>query len=675
MTVNRAKELSYELFFILMIFAKGIGLDSGNRLYYILSGLACVCVGVKLALTRYRIREIVAMACLCAIAFVAYLNSGRMGIVLSALTVAGLKDMDVKKLFRIGTVVYGASFAFTVIAAKFGVIGNPMVVHEKGGMELVRWGMGYSTGNIFHVSYFMLVALLCYTWGKECNRKRLLGLMAGNLLVYLFTLSYTGVSVTAFYLLLNLYAVKRKGLCLAEQALCQLPLPLCLLFSFGGPFALHHPWMQKLDSMLQARLSYSAYYLQNQPITLLGTRMKDVPNFWIIMDNGYVYFFMTFGVAAFALFCAGYAALIWRYSGIGRRFCLGRDGTDGQRLPELAMIFSFLLYGIMEQFFSNAFMNFSLLFMGEVLFGRQGVKYEGRKSARPDGLMEEEREEERDRKGYWGGLACGMLGVVVCAVYFLAAPQKEFVLASVSALNYVGAQGVQISVAGDGAQTERESGGGKEGEAEVREKTEDKGEKGDEEKAAGKGGKEAGKEEKEAGDRQDGLKEKMKAYGRALETPEVLNAALYGTGMEGRLSAEELAAALEYSIPIHPYGGRDGEVFRVRLLELYYDITQEEYRMLLTYMVELVQEKEEGKYFVCGEVYGEKIGKSAGDDRIEHMGKEKSYQVEKVGNIVKMEHIRDSVFYGTLAAATALAAWTIGRERRLAKRFRHGVRK
>ena len=71
MTVNRAKELSYELFFILMIFAKGIGLDSGNRLYYILSGLACVCVGVKLALTRYRIREIVAMACLCAIAFVA----------------------------------------------------------------------------------------------------------------------------------------------------------------------------------------------------------------------------------------------------------------------------------------------------------------------------------------------------------------------------------------------------------------------------------------------------------------------------------------------------------------------------------------------------------------------------------------------------------------------------
>lgn len=97
--------------------------------------------------------------------------------------------------------------------------------------------------------------------------------------------------------------------------------------------------------------------------------------------------------------------------------------------------------------------------------------------------------------------------------------------------------------------------------------------------------------------------------------------------------------------------------------------------MLLTYMVELVQEKEEGKYFVCGEVYGEKIGKSAGDDRIEHMGKEKSYQVEKVGNIVKMEHIRDSVFYGMLAAATALAAWTIGRERRLAKRFRHGVRK
>ena len=130
--LNKIKQISYTLFFFLMISAKGIGLDSGDRLYYILSAAACLCVGVKLALTKYRMREIAAMALLCAIAFAAYRNSGRLGIVLTVLTVIGMKDMDVKKLFRLGTVVYGICFVFTVTAAKFGMIGNPMVVHEKG---------------------------------------------------------------------------------------------------------------------------------------------------------------------------------------------------------------------------------------------------------------------------------------------------------------------------------------------------------------------------------------------------------------------------------------------------------------------------------------------------------------------------------------------------------------
>lgn len=666
MTKDRVKELSYYLFFALMIFAKGIGLDSGNRFYYILSGAACVFVGIKVILTQYRMREIAAMVLLCAIAFAAYRNSGRLGIVLSVLTIIGLKGMDVKKLFRMGALVYGCSFAFTVVAAKFGVIGNPLVVHEKGGMELIRWGMGYSTGNIFHVSYFMLAVLLCYTWGRRYNRKRMLGLLAGNLLVFLYTLSYTGVLVTVFYLLLDYYAVKREAYCRAEGAkisaaervLCQFPLPLCLLFSFGAPFLLEYPVMQKLNDMLQARLSYSAYYLQNQPITLLGTRMKDVPNFWVIMDNGYVYFFMTFGVAAFVLFCAGYAVVIWRYSGIGKWFAGNRKqggypeaGSDrrgladpegfGERLPELAMIFSFLLYGIMEQFLSNVFMNFSLLFLGEVLFGADGVRY----GDEADGGREWEdvRKGRRVRKGRnVRGAACGILGLVIFTAYYFAVPVKEYIRVSVGTLNYVDAQSIQIGVEGKedgeirrGSQGETQSGGkeGKENGEAQRENRED------------------GKEGK------DWLREQMKAYGRALEEPAVLGAALREAGVEDRLSEEELAAALEYSVPVSMQDEGRNDTFRVRLLKLYYDITEEEYKELLECMTAFVQE-EGGRYSARSGVYGERIGKSSGDDRIEHMSKDKDYEVEKVGYIVKMEHFRDSVFFGVLGMAAA-AVWGV----------------
>lgn len=621
MTKNKAKELSYDLFFTLMIFAKGIGLDSGDRIYYILSGAACLCVGCKLILTKYKIHEAAAMVLLCAIAFAAYRNSGRMGIVLSVLAIIGLKDMNVKRLFKQGAAVYGCSFALTVIAAKTGLIGNPLAVHEKGGTEFIRWGMGYSTGNVFHISYFMLAVLLCYTWGKRYDWKRLLGLMTGNLLVYLYSLSYTGIVVTAFYLLLNLYAVKRKRLSIAEKIICQLPLPLCLLFSFGAPFLLQYPVVRKLDGMLQARLTFSAYYLQNQPITLWGTRMKDVPNFWVIMDNGYVYFFMTFGVAAFVLFCAGYAALIGRYSGVGKCFGIRRRGKEEERkkeqeerMMELAIIFSFLLYGIMEQFISNAFMNFSLLFMGEVLYGaagEEGAEYaekirmvrsikimqwtgSGRRKAAADGKIP-----------FFGGLLCSIIGIGIFAVHFFAVPGKEYIPVPVQSLNYVLSQSVQIYAVNEEGTKE-------------------------------------------------GLKGKMKAYREALESADIVNTAILEVGIEDRIVAEELTAAMEYSLPIYVQSSGNYDTFRIRLLELYYDITQEEYSALLDRMIILVQETEGGQYSVKDGIYGERVGKSFGEDRIEHMNSDKGYTVEKVGSIVKMEHIRDSVFYAVLGMLAML---------------------
>lgn len=580
--INKRKEISYYLFFILMILAKGIGLDSGDRLYYVLSLAACLCIGCKLVLSKYNIKQLAAMILLGVIAFAAYRNSGRLGILLSVLTIIGLKDIDIKKLFRIGGIVYGAAFAATVVLARLGVIANPLAVHEKGGLELIRWGMGYSTGNIFHVSYFMLTVFICYNLGKHYNLKWLLGLFAGNLLVFLYSLSYTGAVVTTFYLLLNLYAVKRRHFSTAEKLICQLPLPLCLAFSIGTPFLLEHPLIQRLDEMMQARLTFSAYYLQNQPVTLLGTRMQDVPYFWIIMDNGYVYILMTFGVITAALFAAGYAILIKRYSGLG--------GHRNERLPELAIIFSFLLYGIMEQFISNAFMNLSLLFMGEVLFGEQ-VQSQTQVS------------QEQEARGAFGMLTV-LLGLAVFAGWLAVVPVKQCVVVPLTALNCVDAQSVQIrTVVQDGTK--------------------------------------------------ETLKEEMERYNQLLNQEQILDAAIERVGVTDRLSREELSAALECSLPVYIQTAEQKDVFRVRILELYWDITKEEYKELLESMVKAVQAAQADRYTVQGESYEEQIGKSFGTDRIEHISDKTRYQVEKTGAIVQLEHVRDAAAAAVLVMAAA----------------------
>ena len=61
----------------------------------------------------------------------------------------------------------------------------------------------------------------------------------------------------------------------------------------------------------------------------------------------------------------------------------------------------------------------------------------------------------------------------------------------------------------------------------------------------------------------------------------------------------------------------------------------------------LEQQPEEAEYQADADsVYQERIGKSFGEDRIEHMGGGKEYFVEKDGNIVRMEHFRNGIFYG-----------------------------
>lgn len=624
MTKNRAKELSYYLFFGLMVLAKGVGLDSGVRLYYLLSAAACLCLGVKLVLTKYNRKQIGAMILLCVIAFVSYRHSGRLGIVLTVLAVIGLKDMDIKKLFRMGLVIYGCSFAWTVVMAKWGVIHNPLDIHRKGGVELIRWGMGYSTGNVFHVSYFILIVFLCYTWGKQYNFRRMAVLMAGNLAVFLFSLSYTGAIVTTFFLFLYLYAVKRGKLSGAERFLFQLPLPLCLVFSFLGPFLLDIPLIQKVDAMMQARLTFSSYFLKNQPITLLGARMKDVPNFWVIMDNGYVYIFMTFGIVVFALFCAGYAVLIARYSGFSRagrktgQSCADASGTGGtngadkvERLQELSIIFAFLLYGIMEQFISNAFMNLSLLFLGELLFGAESAAgaCSGRRYA----------EEGRDRgskvkTGMRQWIFCAGAGTVAAALYLVFVPAKEFVRAPLDSLLYVDAWSVEVGVDGS-----------------------------------------AGISSDQDGYTKEELKELMDQCRLLIEKPEAMEEAIRGAGLEGRLSAEEAAAAMEYSLPISVHSSKIYDRFRIRLLELYCRIDEEEYARLMNQIVQAVERSGESGYRVdAGSIYQERIGKSSGEDRIEHISGEKEYLVEKNGSIVEMEHFRDGVFWGIMVMAAAV---------------------
>ena len=54
----KISEIFYYLFWVIMIYAKGIGLYEGLREYNICLLLALICLGMKFLLTSYRIRDL-----------------------------------------------------------------------------------------------------------------------------------------------------------------------------------------------------------------------------------------------------------------------------------------------------------------------------------------------------------------------------------------------------------------------------------------------------------------------------------------------------------------------------------------------------------------------------------------------------------------------------------------
>lgn len=350
-------QLSFWVFFLLMLVAKAVGLDSGRKLYLILSAVSILFIAVKLLLTDYSFRELAVAIALLLLSGVAYYNSGRMGIVLSMLAIVGMKGLKARDLLKKGMVVYGVFLVGTVVLAMLSIIPNPYIVHEKGALgEAIRYGMGFSTANVFHESLFVLMVLIVVSKFDSFNIKRAILMMLANILAVIYTLSYTGFLVSTLFIALSLYIKYRRQLSILEKFLIWLITPVCIAFSLIAPYFVNTSIGNVLDRALQARLSFSYFFMSHYQIPILGQRMKEVPLSWIIIDNGFVYILMTFGLIIFILFSGGYLWTTATYL---------RKNVYKERVVAMSAM---MVYGITEQFINNSFMNVTLFFVGEMLW-------------------------------------------------------------------------------------------------------------------------------------------------------------------------------------------------------------------------------------------------------------------------------------------------------------------
>lgn len=363
------EEMLFFGFFVLLSVTKGLGLYEGQKLFELLVLPAFVMGFLKILVTPYTKKQWIMQSILLILTGVVFVMSHERGILFLMFLVLGMKHISVKKVFRVGMAVWTACAIFSCCYNFFRIEHTVYRVHSKMGLgHIFRWSLGFTHPNILHITYLLLCAFLLYELGMNYKFKHFFLLMAGNLIIFLYSVSYTGFGIVSVLLMGGYYGALRKKFCLFEKFLANLVLPGCLTLSFicpaimfGTPFA--GP-VQRLNFLLNTRIYLAYCFLNDTYMSLFGKDISKVVQSSMTLDNSYIWGFINYGLIPFSVLMIGYLVLM-AYT------------SYKNRTMELVLLVCFLGAGFTEPFlFNTSFKNITLVLLGEMLFAQKEAEAE-----------------------------------------------------------------------------------------------------------------------------------------------------------------------------------------------------------------------------------------------------------------------------------------------------------
>lgn len=353
------QEIAYFGFFGILLIAKGIGLYEGMPLFNVCLVLAVLFLGCKFLLTDYTLKEWGIIFLFTIISFLAYRTTGEKAVIITVLTILGMKNIPIKRLLQFAFVIWTITFYGMFLFHIADVTDACILAHNKFGLGfLLRYSMGFPHPNVFHISYFIWMALLLYLFPMKKHKLLVASclLFGMNLFVFLYSVSITGFALVTVYLAFNLYLSAREKLNMLEKILIQCVYPTCVLVSIIPPLFFKGKLFNLLNKVLNTRMNIWNYYLTNFKPALLGTRVWSPAGATFSMDCSYLYLLYYYGIILFLCISALFVYTIWRF-------------TKENKKAELAIIIGMLIAGITEPYLFNlSFKNLILVFAGDLLY-------------------------------------------------------------------------------------------------------------------------------------------------------------------------------------------------------------------------------------------------------------------------------------------------------------------
>ena len=221
-----------------------------------------------------------------------------------------------------------------------------------------EWVTIYKRSNILFIAFYTLIALYVLIKRGRISFKELVIIGILSFLMHQYTGSRTGILIAAVFIVLALiFRIK----CIRRSKIVYFLIMLLPIgcFFVSVLFSVLYPSngsVQTLDLIVQGRFRLGNLFLNTYTPQLFGQAIVENmdPNAFMVLDNAYLDMLLAYGVL-FSIIWICVSTLVIRF--------LYKQG----RMVEIALVCSYLIYGISETFLPNCFLNISLFLYAEYI--------------------------------------------------------------------------------------------------------------------------------------------------------------------------------------------------------------------------------------------------------------------------------------------------------------------
>lgn len=346
-------DIGVYLFWIIISFMKGIGFSSANPIYIFSYVIGILLTFIKIINVRYRKSELKNIGIILLIGIINYIVGKETTILFTAIAIATLKDIDIKKILKIMFFTRVIAFIIVIISSLLGIIPNNTIEFYREGIGFVkRMTFGYSHPNLTQASFVLIAVLYVYNYYEKIDLKRVVVLELLNYLIYYFTVSRSGFFILSIFLV-YVYLMKRiKRVNKNSKRLLNATLFFSILFSFiVASLYGKNTIVNKMDTILTGRITYMSETIKNYQIPFFSTNKYNN----ILFDNGYFDLIYNGGLLAFAWYM---------YNQVKTNKILAKNNLE----KEIMVTLFLLIYCITESYYASIIMNISLVFFAYYIF-------------------------------------------------------------------------------------------------------------------------------------------------------------------------------------------------------------------------------------------------------------------------------------------------------------------